>query len=157
MVRPYELISEGCRLDSKIEVEDKQSNKININEIFNDNTSVLIFRVSEFHCDACVTQCMQILKDLQYNYNLKDVVILGAFSNMRKLKVICQTNGLDLDMYNIMSDLNIPLEQINSPYFFLLNKEDLRCQSFFVALKENPKMTISNLRVIFQRDILLAN
>jgi hypothetical protein len=147
IVKPIELQSEGFMLSPDYILSDESGNLMKFNDIFGSDSSIIVYRFSEMHCDLCVEQHFSILKDLSREIDLSKLVFLSAFSSTKKMKMARQVNSLDFRIYNAKDNLGIPLENISTPYFFILDK-DLKCSSFFTAIKENPELTIIGIKTL---------
>jgi hypothetical protein len=146
-LRPFELQSEGYTLSSEAIIRDENDRLLTFNDIFGNDESVLVYRFSEMHCDICIVQHFMMFKELSSKINLKKLVLLSSYTNTKKVKILKHTHQLDFRIFNIMDDIGIPLEKVNNPYFFVLNK-NLKCHRFFTAIKENPELTISCVEAI---------
>jgi hypothetical protein len=147
LLKLYELESEGFKLSPELMVEDETGKKIYLKDIVKDKGKVLIYRFGETHCDLCIIQHLMILKDLSNKIGLSKLVLLSRYTSVRKSKIFKQTHDLSFGIFNIMDNMDIPLEQVNTPYFFVMD-ENLTCCRFFAATKENPQLTISCLRIV---------
>ena len=146
--RQFELQSEGSILSENIVLESDLRKDISIKEIFQDKRSLLIFRFSENHCDACISQQFDALKNRSKDQNQKvEPVLLANYSSIRQIKVLMNTYNLHFPIYNLKQELEIPIEALNIPYFFILN-EDLVCRSFFSVIKESEELTNSNIEAL---------
>jgi len=150
LLKPFELQSEGYELKPDIKVFDEAGMQVSLHNILGDNSSILVYRFSEMHCDICIEQHLSILKNLDTKINSEKLVLLGSYANLKKIKIVRQTHKFNFRIYNTMDDLGIPLEQVNNPYFFILDK-DLKCHSFFAAIKENPDLTVSCVQILIKK------
>jgi hypothetical protein len=146
-LRPFELQSEGYTLSSETIIRDEDDQLLTFNDIFDNDEFVLVYRFSEMHCDICIVQHLMMFKELSSKINLKKLVLLSSYTNTKKVKILKHTHQFDFRIFNIMGDIGIPLEKVNNPYFFVLNK-NLKCHRFFTAIKENPELTISCVEAI---------
>jgi hypothetical protein len=146
-LRPFEIQSEGYTLSPETVIRDEDGQLLTFNDIFEDNEYVLVYRFSEMHCDMCINQHLMMLKKLSSEISLNKLVLLGSYSNTKKIKILKHTHKFDFRIFNITDDMDIPLEKVNNPYFFVVNK-NLDCHCFFTAIKENPELTISCIKAI---------
>jgi peroxiredoxin len=146
-LRPFELQSEEYTLSSEIMIKDEDGQSLSFNDIFENDEYVLVYRFSEMHCDICINQHFMMFEKLASQINLNKLVLLSSYSNTKKVKILKHTHKLDFRIFNVMDDIGIPLEKVNNPYFFVVNK-NLKCHRFFVAIKENPELTISCVKAI---------
>ena len=135
----YEVSSEGYEVNSDLFVEDIEGNLISFNKLINNNT--LVFRFSETHCINCIPVFIPMLKELlgskEDNLN---VLILCDFHNRREIAAICIDNEISLPIYNMSKGLNIPIDKVGLPYFFVID-ESLICRCFQVASKNNVSLS----------------
>jgi peroxiredoxin len=150
-LRPFELQSEEYTLSPETVIRDEDGQLLSFNDIFGNDEYVLVFRFSEMHCDICINQHFMMFKELSSKINLNKLVLLSSYSNTKKIKILKHTHKLDFRIFNIMDDIGIPMEKVNNPYFFVVNK-NLECHRFFTAIKENPELTISCVKAILTEE-----
>jgi hypothetical protein len=152
-LRPFELQSERYILSPETVIRDEDGQLLSFNDIFGDDEFVLVFRFSEMHCDICINQHFMMFNELSTKINLNKLVLLSSYSNTKKIKILKHAHKLDFRIFNIMNDISIPMEKINNPYFFVVNK-NLECYRFFTAIKENPELTISCVKAILNNELM---
>jgi hypothetical protein len=155
-LRPFELQSEEYALSPETIICNEDGQLFTFNDIFENDEFVLVYRFSEMHCDICITQHFMIFEELSSKINLNKLVLLSSYSNTKKIKILKHTYKFDFRIFNVMDDIGIPLEKVNNPYFFVLNK-NLKCHRFFTAIKENPELTISCVEAILTDKARLLN
>jgi hypothetical protein len=146
-LRPFELQSEEYALSPETIIRDEDGQLLTFNDIFENDEFVPVYRFSEMHCDICITQHLMMLKELSSKISLNKLVLLSSYTGTRKIKILKHTHKFDFRIFNIVGDIGIPLEKVNNPYFFVLDK-NLKCHRFFTAIKENPELTVSCIKAI---------
>ena len=139
-LHPYELISNGFQLPSDFVVTTEEGEKVFLKDII--DTPVLVYRFLETQCSDCVEKQFKIFSSEKHNLT-KNIILWGSYSNVRKIAIIKNAFNINYKAYNV-GEINIPLEKLANPFFFVITP-DLMCHSFYVAIKENPSMTMKYL------------
>ena len=143
--RQFEIQSEGTSLEENILIKDNLNKTVSIKEILHDKKEVLIFRFTEDHCDACILQQLNLLKDRSEKSDR--LILLASYSNIRKVRALINTYNLQCPVYNLEEKLKIPIENLGLPYFFLVD-DNLTCRAFSSVIKENDDIVESNLGLL---------
>ena len=118
------ISSESSLLDPDLLLTDVISkSEIKIHDIAQ-NSPVLVLRFTEYSCHACVEQSLLKIKNLSQPFKPEKFIILTSYMNLRDLVLFRSDNDIIYSVYVINNDsLTVPLESLNFPYFFILNKE----------------------------------
>ncbi|MCD6564789.1 MAG: hypothetical protein J7K53_02490 [Bacteroidales bacterium] len=135
------LYSESSLLNPNICLTDVDSkSKISL-EDFVLNGPVLFLRFTEYSCHVCVEQALKKVHDMNSSFKTEKFVILASYENLRDLLLFKKNNNIDYPIFTIYSDtLSIPIETLNFPYFFILNK-NFQATNIFYPLTSLPELT----------------
>ncbi|MCL3781507.1 hypothetical protein EMN47_14040 [Prolixibacteraceae bacterium JC049] len=129
----FEIKSEGTPLNEDLVLFDIDKKKYTLKDCI--KKEVLIFRVSKIHCNACIIEQFEILNKLN-----RDIVVLTDFETHRRFRFFCQANNIKSRIFNCQSNLNLKINKLGKPFFFIL-KDDLSCHHFFVPFAGHPFLT----------------
>lgn len=122
----------------------------NIQEIpigdLNISTHTLILRYSMSNCTDCIKYILDVMKNNTHLLNAVDVNIFGNFQYARDAYVYKKVNNLSFNVYCVKDSI-LPLDEINTPYLFLLNK-DHKVSHVFIPRKEMHQSILNYLNVI---------
>ena len=119
--------------------------------LFVDNC--LILRYNEDNCVSCIDHSLGVLLEYKDAIGVDNILIIATVRNNRKLKTfIDKFENLNIQIINTDSEINLPIEEYNIPYFFMMNK-DLKIKMLFVPIKELPDNTARYLDIISERFI----
>ncbi len=110
----------------------------------------LIFRYSEIHCDVCVDQQIKTLKLFKEKIGSDNIIILANYKLLKNLILFKRLNALDLQVYKLSSELNLELEKNDTPYFFILDENNV-ANDFFIPIKEINNYTHRYLNLMFDK------
>lgn len=106
----------------------------------------LIFRIPEFSCSSGVNREMDNLAEFMKLNGKDKVIILTDFSNKRNYRIFKATFGSDLQIINEV-DLETPLDDLDSPYYFLLDREK-KAHNIFYPLQSDNSYSLRYLETI---------
>ena len=110
---------------------------------------ILVCRFSQFHCESCVNFSIQMLLHSSF-IEKENLLFLGSYENNRIFNREKKLYDIDtFKTYNALS-LNIPLEELGFPYFFVLN-ENLTISHIVIPDKNTPALTQKYLEIINER------
>lgn len=110
---------------------------------------ILVCRFSQFHCESCVNFSIQMLLHSSF-IEKENLLFLDSYENNRIFNREKKLYGIDtFKTYNALS-LNIPLEELGFPYFFVLN-ENLTISHIVIPDKNTPALTQKYLEIINER------
>lgn len=135
------LQNEGLVLDPNIPINENGDVEHALSDIVKDKT--LIIRLSQFNCQVCI----ETIKPMLEKINVKNVVFLVTYTNKRFLKEL--KKGIDQENWRFfkVNSLNIPIESLNVPYFFVLD-EKLSLNYVFIPHKEMLEMIEKYLEIV---------
>lgn len=145
LLKPLEAASESKRLSSKMRLTDETGQEHLLTDLI--QSPILVFRFSSSHCSACIEQSLAIVKSVLKEQDKTKIILLCSYDNLKKVKVLKQSNFIDYPVYNINETLKFPIEETSNPYFFIIDS-DLTCKSFCAVVKEYPKFTTNYLKII---------
>lgn len=127
----YEIQSSGKPIQTNIMLEDKNGNLTSLSALIKHRT--LIFRFSESDCVACMkeyfTNVNQLLESLEYD----DIILIGNFSTTHNIQLFMEGFQVKWPVYNFSKNLNIPIENLELPYFFVVDS-NMIAYNFKVAM-----------------------
>jgi hypothetical protein len=134
-----------------VTAKDSLNNVFLLNNIFKDNQKqVVICRFSESHCESCVNFSIQLFRRWVDSIGKDNILFLGTYRNNKIFNRTKTVYGIhNLNVYNI-SKLNIPVEELGYPYYFVLNS-DLTILNVFVPDKSTLVITDNYLEMIYKR------
>lgn len=109
----------------------------------------LLLRYSDSHCNSCFEKAMQALHKYKDDIGEENVILLTSHKNYRVLKITLEKMNFNPIVINI-PEIEIPIEEYRTPYFFIINK-DLRMSSVFIPIKEIPNYTEKYLYTIYNK------
>ncbi|WP_129715491.1 hypothetical protein [Pedobacter sp. SYP-B3415] len=135
-VKASELQVEGNRLQNV-----KLIGAYGETTLFNQLGSVsnIIFRISEVNCSTCVHQQLALLKRYKDSLGLKNILIIGAYSEFRKLKIAVSSTGIPDESIFIApknSFDNLFVENQNVPYYLVVDKQKLILRAFVPLVEQ---------------------
>lgn len=115
-------------------------------------TKKLIYRFSELHCDSCIINEFENLKNLLISneMDVKDVLIISYYQNPRNLSIFKRINRLqDFEIYNLENNSlgDFEIDDMLIPYFFMLDK-NLKIGNTFIPIKQANKRTDNYLKKV---------
>ena len=145
------LYSESTPLNPNICLTDVGSkSKINM-EDFALNSPVLFLRFTEYSCHICVEQALKKIHNMHSSFKTEKFVIIASYENLRDLLLFKKNNNIDYPIFTIDNDsLSIPLETLNFPYFFILNKKS-QATNIFYPLTSSPELTDDYLEILIKK------
>ncbi len=102
------------------------------------NGTKLFFRFKETDCTMCINKFMEVLKNIPDNFPMERLVILCGYENFHEYRVFVTKNNMKMKVFNIDKLPGLITEEINEPYFFVLNKE-LKIQNIYIPDKNNTE------------------
>ena len=132
-------------------VKDTLNNPIPLKSIFaKGQNQLLVCRFSQQHCESCVDATIQILQNQANQIGVKNIVYLGNHRNNRLFKETIPLYGIEgMRVYNTQG-FNIPVEQADYPYFFILDNS-LQVSGIFMPNKGVPAVTVKYLEAVKKR------
>lgn len=134
-----------------LDIKDSLNITFPIKKIFDDKQeSILVYRFSQMHCESCVNSSIQITQNWVDSVGINNVVFLGNHRNNRVFNKTIPLYGIQgLKVYNCPK-INIPAEDIEYPYFFVLDS-NLQISNLFVPDKATPFITNSYLKNVSKK------
>jgi hypothetical protein len=117
----FQMLYSGMRLDSSIMLTNESGDQVFINQLI--NRTSLFFKYTEFSCNPCIEEELQLLETLLENdINLK-VMIISSYKDIGYLFRFKRINNLkQFPFYNIQDQSIIStLDEFNIPYYFTIN------------------------------------
>lgn len=134
--------NEGLILNSQTPlIEDGKGTHMMVDIIKN---KTLVIRFSQLNCQACIEAIKPLLKGLK----TKQVVVFADYTNKRFLKEFKKGLNESWRLFNVKL-LNIPMDDLNIPYFFVLD-EEMRLSHVFIPHKEMLSHVEEYLEIIEQ-------
>jgi len=107
----------------------------------------LVFRYNENNCNVCVEQALLPLMKYSPEIGIENILILTTYQNVRILQVYLNKYAPGIKVFNTSENLEIPIENWDTPYFFVTDKS-LKAQSVFIPAKEISGYTQEYLGII---------
>jgi hypothetical protein len=131
----YELerFPKETKIDGSIELVDIYGDTITISSIIEEGQT-LVFRYSYLGCNDCVVDILGKLKDMQAHFTIGLPIVLITYSEkFRDLLLENRTHDITFPIYHLPRNdlIDNKIDQLNSPYFFILDGE-LCCHDFFI-------------------------
>ncbi len=116
-----EISSNYELLDSHIELQDLNGNKIQLGNLISGN--ILVFRYSVLHCSSCVYENIQVLDSI-YKSGIEGIIVIAHYDNLRNLLIDYKRNNYSLPIYILSENrLSSELDNLKVPQFILLDSE----------------------------------
>ena len=132
--------NEGETLKNSMLLLENGKEKIHLSDVIKDKT--LVIRLSQQNCQACITVITPLLQKLSN----ERVIFLIDYTNKRYFEEFKKTCNVSHRLFKIESSI-IPLDTLNIPYFFLLDK-NLKTDCTFIPHKEILSQTQKYLEII---------
>lgn len=144
--RMHEFTQNGKQIDSQLLVYTADNDSTELSAILSPTT--LILRYSETDCDMCVKEQIQTLQTCRDSLQLCNIVFLASYENAVYMRRYLKSYSIDYKVYNLSDKLEKQIPDIGAPYYFVLDKRDMRVNDMFVPAKERPDLTINYLRSV---------
>jgi hypothetical protein len=141
----WSIENNGAAINPDLIITDEKGVNFTLREIV--KSKKLIFRFTELNCNVCVDKQIKILKQFEKKISKSNIAIFTEYSNHRDLVIFKRLNALDLPIYNLHNKMNIKLEAVDTPYFFIVDDRFI-AQDFFVPVKEIENYTNKYLKII---------
>jgi hypothetical protein len=149
------LLNDGINLENML-LTDSSNIKVEISNLFHTKDIFLVCRFSELHCQECVVYSIVKLLNQSKTIGNTNILFWGAYEHVKSLNIAKERLGIqNMSVYNI-SNLNIPAEEIEYPYYFVIDKT-LRISNLFVPNKSVPDLANSYLKTITNRYFINDN
>lgn len=132
------LKNEGCKLSPDIIIYDINRKEHNLSKILNKNKKIII-KYSELNCNTCIDSLFSCINNHLNEQEKQYITILATYHNRNDLLTFKRINNLNYPIYGIDS-LDIPLENLNEPFIFILN-DDYTISHLFIPHKERLQDT----------------
>jgi hypothetical protein len=130
-------------------VQQQSGTAVNFQSLFSDGVK-LIFRYNENHCNTCVDVALKSLIEYKTKIGVENIIILTSYKNARTMQAFIEKNAPGMRVYNTNEEINIPLENWTTPYFFVTD-EDLNARLVLIPVKEINGYTKEYLEIIYQK------
>lgn len=144
-IRRYELENSGKKLPSHLDALDVNGNKVSLSQII--NSDKLILRYSELNCNTCVSKQLDILNSYIDSIGDKNVILLTNYDNNIYMKQFKKVAKIKFAIYNVGSELNELIPDIERPYFFIL-EQSLRINNMYIPQMDEEELTKAYLHCI---------
>jgi hypothetical protein len=125
------------------------NDNISLKPLLSDNVK-LIFRFSEYHCSMCIENALMPLVKYSKIIGVENIIILASYKNARTLNIFIKKNAPGIKVFNTKEKLDIPMEEWDTPYFFIADNT-MKAQLIFIPVKEIVGYTEEYLKIINQR------
>lgn len=133
-------INEGETLNNNMLLLENGKEKSSLSNAIKDKT--LVVRLSQLNCQACIMAITPLLQKLSD----ERIIFLIDYTNKRYFEEFKKTCNDNHRLFKIES-LALPLDTLNIPYFFILDK-DLKTDCVFVPHKEMINQTERYLEIV---------
>lgn len=148
------ILNSNLKLNEKAIIRDSLNQFSLLRDIFsNKQERILVCRFLETNCASCIKYSIEMLCAWVETVKLDNVLFLGTYRNNRifnKEKKLYKIEGFDV--FNV-SGLNIPAEEENYPYYFILDSS-LNISDLFFPDKATPDITKRYFDLIRERYFL---
>lgn len=131
--------NDGYRLDG-IQGKDANHNLVGLNEMFlNHEDKILVCRFSELDCESCIDYAIKSMKEYSVRMGIENILYLGNYRNNRifnRQRAMC---GIDSCRSLNVAKLGLPIEDLNQPYYFVLDSS-LLVSNVFIPNKTTQRM-----------------
>ncbi|MFO7574247.1 MAG: hypothetical protein R6W67_03725 [Bacteroidales bacterium] len=98
----------------------------------------LILRIGDKHCEVCVTEALMDFNDFISQNDISYGIILASYDNTMDFEHL-KNRYKNISVMNIGA-IDLPVDEINNPYLFLVDRSMLT-DMVFVHQKEFPEKT----------------
>lgn len=145
-MREKEIGMNGKRLSEDFVVFDK-SGEYKWTDVVKEDKLVLLF--SELYCDICIEAELENLKKMANAGGEQDIILLINSISTRYVSLLVKKYDLNFKIYQYSKELYKEIPDLMTPYYFVLQTNPMRMQSFFIPQKEEPELTQKYLRTVF--------
>ncbi|MDR1221760.1 MAG: hypothetical protein LBL07_02620 [Tannerella sp.] len=138
--------NEGCMVSKSLYLTDLKNQKIKIDSLFSEGPFLVLF-FSSSYCNDCVNYCLTQIKDFMTKQGFNKIILFASGYQLRDLYVFARSNQFNDKCFYSMNSLNIPIEETNMPFMFIMD-EKLMPSHFFIPKKEIPEQTERYLNFI---------
>lgn len=132
--------NEGEALKNSMVLLENGKEKTNLSDVIKDKT--LAIRLSQLNCQACIMAIIPLIQKLKN----ERVIFLIDYTNKRYFEELKKTCNANHRLFKIEC-LDISLDTLNIPYFFLLDK-NLKTDCTFIPHKEMISQIEKYLEII---------
>jgi len=137
------LKSTFLKINPFIELTDINGDTCTFNDLGLDSETIF-FRFSEINCNSCVDVEFETIKQTDSWH----FVLISSGNNIYGIARSLLSRDINFPLYSIeFKELNLPIEKINLPYYFTLNRE-YSTQRVFIPSKDNPELTTEFFKTI---------
>ncbi len=129
-----ETVSNNINLNLNLNLFSPKDNYyIKLQEIFKKNKEYLVLRLTEQYCMSCYDFIFEYLNQIKKT----KIIILASYKYVRNVNVIFNNLEDKYAIYNVKEQLLIPIENLKTPYLFLID-DGGKCFNFHAVDKSNP-------------------
>ena len=144
--RMHEFTQNGKRIDADALVYTADNDSTELSAVLSPIT--LILRYSETDCDMCVKEQIRTLQTCRDSLQLFNIVFLASYENAIYMRRYLKSYSIDYKVFNLSNELMKQMPDIGAPYYFVLDKKEMRINNMFVPAKERPELTINYLKSV---------
>lgn len=130
-----------------IQVINSKLDTINLQNIFSSSPTLGLFYPSK-SCKPCAEKIISLLNDGIKKYNLKNVIIITDFEEIRDLAVFSRMNKIKFPVYKIIGDEEDIKSLIKFIPYYAITDNYLMKNSIFIAPNDKPDVTKKYLEIV---------
>lgn len=130
-----------------IQVINSKLDTINLQNIFSSSPTLVLFYPSK-SCKPCAEKIISLLNDGIKKYDLKNVIIITDFEEIRDLAVFSRMNKIKFPVYKIIGDIEDIKSLIKFTPYYAITDNYLIKNSIFIAPNDKPDVTKKYLEIV---------
>lgn len=149
MFRDFEVRSNGHKIHQDLTVINLDGVSMSLKSI--NYEYPLFFKFTESSCVSCTKQKFIQILDAIKSEPIDNLILLGEFESLRRIRLFSQMYELEHELYFLPTPLNLPIDDIDEPYFFELD-DCLSATNVQIATTESLDLVKSYLRAVISKN-----
>lgn len=139
--------NEGYTISDTITIRNLNGRKITMDSLVAKSPCMVLY-ISSMYCSDCVNYALSLIKSTIFDKNvIVNIFIFSSGYKLRDLYVFARSNELDETCFYNVNSLNIPIEELNVPFIFILDDRKM-LGHFFIPRKEEHQQSEKRLILI---------
>ena len=136
--REFEMFFNGKNISLNSTIIGEKDSIIYLKDVVYDNS--IILRYSELHCNTCVNAMIEKLTQYSNYIGSKNIVLLLTSATPNYIRQLKKLKKNKFSVYNLTQNLENLFNDVEFPYFFIIEKSTMRINSAFIPQKEYPEL-----------------
>ena len=142
-----EQFSEDCNIDGNQLLINENEDSVTFESL--SKTPKLVLYFNSVSCNVCIDSLLNKIQKT-FGNNSSKVVIISSREGYRDLQVQLANNTYNFPYYCLLTDFEIPIDDLGIPFLFWLDQQFIT-KHLFVPRKDNPSRTLEYLSLAKNR------